>query len=79
MQFTERLIRAENRRRLENERQTDFQQDDADEMGYAYRERKPFVFLNQDKGAFESKDETSINTAPSVFEKSTVFHATRDD
>ncbi len=74
MRLTDRVIKAQNDRRLAGERQTDLQQDDADEMGYAYREPPPFVFFNENKGVFANEDTTSINTAPSVFERTTVFH-----
>ena len=38
-----------------------------------YLERKNPEALNREKGVFEAKDETSINTAASVFEKGVVF------
>ena len=74
MRLTDRMISAQNRDRLKKEREADFQQDDEDEMGYAYREPSPHVFLNRNPGVFEYKDTGSINTAPGVFEKTTVFH-----
>ncbi len=79
MRLTDRTIQNQNQRRLQGERQTDLQQDDADETGYAYSPAPPHVFLNENKGAFFSKDDTSINTAPSVFEKTTVFHVNQSE
>ena len=38
-----------------------------------YLERKNPQALNREEGVFEEKDETSINTAASVFEKGVVF------
>ncbi|MBR1628951.1 MAG: hypothetical protein IJ679_06765 [Lachnospiraceae bacterium] len=79
MRMTDRIIQNQNQNRLQGERQTDLQQDDADEMGYAYRPAPPQVFLNENHGVFYSKDTTSINTAPSVFEKTTVFHVNQSE
>ncbi len=80
MRFMDRVIHNQNQYLRESERKTDFQQDgDIDEMGYAYQDRKPLGFLNEEKGAFAYEDKTSINTAPSVFEKTTVFHISQED
>lgn len=38
-----------------------------------YLQRKEAEALNREKGVFEAKDRKAINTAPSVFEKGTVF------
>ncbi|HAU99767.1 MAG TPA: hypothetical protein DCW47_01065 [Lachnospiraceae bacterium] len=38
-----------------------------------YLERKNPQALNREEGVFDEKDETSINTAASVFEKGVVF------
>ncbi len=39
-----------------------------------YTERRREEALNRNRGAFSIKDKTSINTAPSVFEKGVLFH-----
>ena len=39
----------------------------------SYMERKKMPFLNEDEGAFAVKDMTSLNTAPSVFDRTAVF------
>ncbi len=74
MLLSERLL-AENRRLLkEKEKADEIQQDqDEDEMGYAYQDRPPFVFLNNNKGIFVNPDDNSLNTAPSVFDKTAIF------
>ena len=38
-----------------------------------YEKRKSQVPMNEYRGVFDHKDETSINTAPSIFEQGTVF------
>jgi hypothetical protein len=39
-----------------------------------YKDRKSSVPLNEFKGIFDASDQTSINKAPSVFEKGTIFN-----
>jgi len=39
----------------------------------SYMERKKMPFLNEEEGVFAVKDTTSLNTAPSVFDRTAVF------
>ena len=74
MRLEDRLFLENQRLNQELAKEAEIQQDpEEDEMGYAYADRPPFVFLNRDKGAFANPDEHSLNTAPSVFEKTAVF------
>ncbi len=78
--LNDRLIEANKRVNAENKRKNDVQQDqDEDEMGYAYDEPVKWGFLNDYKGVFADDDEDALNTAKSVFEKTAVFHVDRDD
>ncbi len=83
MRFTERIIEEQRKNRLQQERNTDKQQDEQqeDEMGLAYMPRPRMGFLNENKGIFDNTDTTSINTAPSIFERTAIFHVgdRRDD
>ena len=45
--------------------------EEPDWMEYLERDRPEY--LNREKGVYEVKDESSINTAASVFEKGVVF------
>ena len=51
------------------------QDQDEDEMGYAYDEPIKWGYLNENKGIFhDDDDENALNTAKSVFDKTAVFH-----
>ena len=43
-----------------------------------YEERKVNTPLNEFKGIFDVTDESSVNKAPSVFEKGTIFKTVND-
>ena len=74
MRLEDRLFMENLRLNQEELKEAEIQQDpEEDEMGYAYADRPPFVFLNRDKGVFANPDEHSLNTAPSVFEKTAIF------
>ena len=76
MRLTERLIAGQNRDRLAREREAERQQEEnqEDETGYAYRAWPKHVPLNDEKGVFAHEDRTSLNTRPSVFDATAVFH-----
>lgn len=80
MRLTDRLIDEQRKNRLQKERESDIQQDEFQEdvEGMTYAPRPPWSFLNEDEGAFADKKSTGINSAPSVFEKGTIFHVTRE-
>ncbi len=46
---------------------------------YMYDTRKWAGFLNSNRSVFDNKDETSINTAPSIFDKTAIFHTKKED
>ncbi len=76
MDIDDRLFRDMRR----NERaagQDAYYAEEPDWMIYENRERQQP--LNEYRGVFEKKDETSINTAPSVFEKGTIFRIRETD
>ena len=75
MRLTDRMMEEQHRNKRLEDQQTDRQQDqDDDEMGRAYEERPVRLPLNRERGAFVSKGMDGINTAPDIFERTTVFH-----
>ena len=44
-----------------------------------YHPRPKWGFLNDNKGVFDAKDVTSINTAPSVFDRTAIFKTSREE
>ena len=48
-----------------------YYQDEPDGMAYMPWEKRPF--LNEEKGVFASKEEKSLNKAPSVFDATAIF------
>ena len=79
MRLTDRMIQEQNRNRLQRERETENQQEEnqEDETGMIYRPRPRWGYLNDNKGIFDVKDETSINTAPSIFDRTAVFRVSK--
>ena len=71
MGLNERLYRDLERNERKRNSQDPYYADEPDWM--IYEDRKMGEPLNRFKGSFAVKDETSINTAPSVFEKGTIF------
>ena len=63
--LSDRLMDANKRVNAENKKKNDIQQDqDEDEMGYAYDERFNYGFLNDNKGVFVNRDDdNALNTA----------------
>ena len=45
---------------------------------YMYMNREPSTFINDEKGVFDTTDLKSLNTAPSVFDRTAIFR-TRSD
>ena len=79
MLLTQRLLDNNRRINAENKKKNDIQQDqDEDEMGYAYEEPVKWGYLNDYKGVFADDDDNAINTAKSVFDRTAVFK-TKDD
>ena len=70
MELDDRLIR-DLRRNEKAAARDPYYADEPDWMIYENRERD--VPLNEYRGVFDQKDETSINKAPSIFEKGTIF------
>ena len=69
--LSDRLIEENRRVNAENKKKNDIQQDqDEDEMGYAYDEPISLGFLNENS----EDDGNALNTAKSVFDRTAVFH-----
>ena len=79
--LSDRLIETNRRVNADNRRKIDIQQDqDEDEMGYAYEEPQKFEFFNESKGFFANKDdENALNTAKSIFDKTAIFHVKSEE
>ena len=43
-----------------------------------YDNYKPEGFLNGYRGVFDTTDEKSLNTAPSIFDKTAIFHTKKE-
>ncbi len=79
MRLNDRLIQENRRINQELAKEAEIQQDqDEDEMGYAYEDRPPFVFLNRNKGVFVNPNEDGINTELSVFDKTAIFTTSKE-
>ena len=75
MRLTDRMIEETKKLNRQKKKENDIQQDqDEDEMGMMYMPRPVNRYINKDKGVFGNDDDTSINTAKSVFERTAVFH-----
>ena len=44
-----------------------------------YDDFKPEGFLNNYRGVYDTTDEKSLNTAPSIFDRTAVFHTKKDE
>ena len=81
MKITDRMIEDanENKRELDKKRAQYYQDDlNGTEMGYAYDDPVPMTFMNSKKSVFDTPDETSNNTAKSVFDRTAIFHTNTD-
>ena len=80
MRLTDRVLDNNKKWNREKKKELDVQQDvEEDDMGYAYDERPKWGYLNTDKGIFADDDNTSINTAPSVFERTAIFRVRKEE
>ncbi len=76
MQLTERMLREN--RELEKKKNTQVvQYAEEDETGMMYMPRPATKFINSGESVFDNKDETSINTAKSVFDRTAIFTVKR--
>ena len=79
MQLTDRMINnmqeAGKQKRKANE--IKFTQEDEDVETLTYMPTPAFKYLNENRGVFDNTDETSINTAKSVFDRTAVFKVSR--
>ena len=73
MKLTERVLMDRKTQEREKKRKFNFWEDEADAMGYAYEKAPGIRFINAEKSVFDNKDDTSINTAPSVFDRTAIF------
>ena len=71
MELDNRLLREIRRNEQARAKGDPYYADEPDWMIYAERERE--IPLNEFRGIYDQTDRTSINTAPSVFEKGTIF------
>ena len=75
MRLTDRMLQETKKLNKQKKKENDIQQDkDEDEMGMMYMPRPKIGYLNKNKGVFGGEDDTSINTAKSVFDRTAVFH-----
>lgn len=75
MKLTDRMLYETKKYNQQKKKENDIQQDqDEDETGMAYMPRPDLVFLNENKGVFANDDNSSINTAKSVFDRTALFH-----
>ncbi len=72
MDLDDRLTRDQKRAAI-NAAKEPYYAEEPDWLIYKERERLPW--LNKDKGVFTETEKDSINKAPSVFERGTLFHA----
>jgi len=78
MRLTERVLNEEKRSIREKKEKKVFWENEEDNMGYMYEDAPKWKPLNEDEGVFVNKDDKSINTAPSVFERTTLFRVTKE-
>ncbi len=78
MKLTERVLNEEKRNNREKKDKAQFWQNEEDNMGYMYEDAPKWKPLNEDEGVFASKDEKSINTAPSIFDRTAVFRTSSE-
>lgn len=75
--LTDRVLREANERNREAEKKRSrifYPELDGTETGMAYMDPPGFININSDKSVFDTDDDTSINTAKSVFDRTAVFH-----
>ena len=76
MGLTERILKETKK---SEEKRTKPVYYEEDEEYYMYMPYPKSGFINENKGVFAAEDESSINTAKSIFDKTAVFHVKRDE
>lgn len=71
MELDDRLVNDQRRAAI-NAAKEPYYAEEPDWLIYKEREKQPW--LNKDKGVFTETDKYSLNKAPSVFERGTIFH-----
>lgn len=82
MKLTDRMIQGYNQLTRESgkKRAKYFSQDlNGDEESMTYMDRPAFQAINSQRSVFDHEDETSINTAKSIFDRTAIFHTKSDD
>ena len=77
MKMTDRIVADANANKKElDKKRAQYYYDDLNgtEMGMAYEHPIPMMNINSKKSVFDTPDETSINTAKSVFDRTAIFH-----
>ena len=77
MKLTDRMIQENKKlnRETGKKRSKYFSQDlNGDEESMTYMDRPAFRSINSQRSVFDNADETSINTAKSIFDKTAIFH-----
>ena len=77
MKITDRIISEanENKKEIDKKRSQYFYDDlRGTEMGMAYESPRPMMDFNTSKSVFDTVDETSLNTAKSIFDRTAIFH-----
>lgn|GEM_PF-1452868 len=82
MRITEGLIKKnfdQNQKdiRAKEDKSMVFEEDVGDYL--MYDDYKSEGFLNGYRGVFDTKDEKSLNTAPSIFDKTAIFHTKKEE
>ena len=78
MKLDERLLQEQRELGKKNSKQIRARQDpEEDETGMAYMPRPVSKYINSGDSVFDNKDETSINTAKSVFDRTAIFTVER--
>lgn len=79
MKLTERVLNEEKRNLNEKKRRDQFWQDEEDAQGYMYEDAPKWIPLNSKESAFTNKDDKSINTAESIFDRTAIFRVGTGD
>ena len=82
MRITERLVKKNYDQRQEEIKKKEsrsmiFEDDVGDYL--MYMEPKWQGFINDKRSVFDRKDDKSLNTAPSVFDRTAIFHTKKDE
>lgn len=81
MKLTDRIVNGYNQLTRESgkKRAKYYNQDlNGDEESLTYMSRPAFQSINSQRSVFDQVDETSINTAKSVFDRTAIFHTKSD-